>query len=132
VSDQIILLLVEDEPLILVGMQDALQDGGYTCMTAGDGHEGLALIDANVGVAQALITDIRMEGPDGWSLARHARRLRPDIPIIYTTADSAPEWAVHGVPNSLLLIKPYAEAQLISAVSQLINAVSSGLGASGH
>jgi hypothetical protein len=33
--------------------------------------------------------------------------------------------AINGVPNSLLLVKPFAPAQLVSAVSQLLNATTS-------
>jgi hypothetical protein len=33
----------------------------------------------------------------------------------------ADDWAVHGVPNSIMLAKPFAPAQLITAVSQLLN-----------
>jgi len=32
------------------------------------------------------------------------------------------EWASKGVPNSLLLVKPFAPAQIVTAISQLLNA----------
>ena len=35
----------------------------------------------------------------------------------------ADEWASKGVPNSIMLAKPFAAAQLVTAVSQLLNAV---------
>jgi len=38
------------------------------------------------------------------------------------TAASADKWAANGVPNSILLTKPFAPAQLVTAVSQLLNA----------
>jgi hypothetical protein len=41
------------------------------------------------------------------------------------TGDSAAEWASHGVPKSILLTKPFAPAQLLTAVSQLLNEGSS-------
>ena len=50
-----------------------------------------------------LITDIRMPGPDGWSLARHARALRPDMPVIYTTGDSAVDWPAHPIFGPMTL-----------------------------
>jgi hypothetical protein len=31
------------------------------------------------------------------------------------------QWASNGVPNSIMLEKPFAPAQLITAVSQLLN-----------
>jgi hypothetical protein len=41
--------------------------------------------------------------------------------VIYVTASSAEEWASYGVPNSILIPKPFARAQLISAIASLLN-----------
>jgi hypothetical protein len=37
------------------------------------------------------------------------------------TGANADEWASKGVPNSILLSKPFAQAQLLTAISQLLN-----------
>jgi len=37
------------------------------------------------------------------------------------TGDSADEWASKGVPNSILITKPFAPVQLVTAVSRLLN-----------
>jgi len=42
------------------------------------------------------------------------------FPVVYLT-DSADAWGSQGVPNSLLLRKLFAPAQLVAAVSQLLN-----------
>lgn len=69
----------------------------------------MALLHDSVGKYRALITDINMPGPlKGWDVARQARELIPDIPVIYMTADAAHQWSSMGVPNSLLLRKPFA------------------------
>jgi CheY-like chemotaxis protein len=44
------------------------------------------------------------------------------VPVVYITGATAHEWATQGVPNSMLLTKPFAPAQLVTAVSQLLNA----------
>ena len=41
--------------------------------------------------------------------------------MIYTTTASVDEWSANGVPKSLLLTKPFAVAQVVTAVSQLLN-----------
>jgi hypothetical protein len=61
----------------------------------------------------------------GWEVARHAREIDPAIPIVYMTGAAAEQWASHGVPHSTLLNKPFAPAQLVTAISQLLNAGSS-------
>ena len=71
-----------------------------------------------------LATDINL-GSDkltGWDVARRAREIEPELPIVYMTGDGASDWASQGVPNSILLTKPFAPAQLLTAVSQLLNA----------
>jgi hypothetical protein len=37
------------------------------------------------------------------------------------TGAAADQWAIQGVPNSLLLTKPFAPAQLVTAISNLLN-----------
>jgi DNA-binding response OmpR family regulator len=43
------------------------------------------------------------------------------LPVIYITGGSADDWSVHGVPSSVVLTKPFAPAQLLAALSQLLN-----------
>ena len=73
---------------------------------------------------RAIVIDIAF-GRDrvrGWSVARRARAFDAALPVVYITGGSADDWAVEGVPNSILLTKPFAPAQLVTAVSQLLNA----------
>jgi hypothetical protein len=44
------------------------------------------------------------------------------MPVVYMSGDSSPEWSSKGVPNSLMVAKPFAPAQIITAVSTLLNA----------
>ena len=45
----------------------------------------------------------------------------PDMPVVYMSGESAEDWTSQGVPNSIVLAKPFALAQLVTAVSQLLN-----------
>ena len=70
----------------------------------------------------ALVTDINLKGPmKGLEIARLVRQIDPAFPIVYMTGAAADDWASEGVPNSILLNKPFAPAQLVTAVSQLLN-----------
>jgi hypothetical protein len=51
-----------------------------------------------------------------------ARKTNPDFPVVYMSAKYAEDWVSKGVPNSIMLAKPFALAQLVTAVSQLLNA----------
>ena len=116
-----IVLLVEDEPLVLLVAQDALEAGGYTVLPVQLASEALQALDTRIAELSGLVTDIRLPGgSDGWEIARHARELKADLPIVYTTADSAADWPAKGVPNSAVVQKPYAGAQLLTAISTLM------------
>ena len=53
---------------------------------------------------------------DGWAVGRHARKLLPDISVIYVTADSVSVWPSEGVPGGMLFAKPFGLAQIITVV----------------
>jgi hypothetical protein len=48
--------------------------------------------------------------------------LDPNFPVVYMSGKDADDWASKGVPNSIMLAKPFAPAQLVTAVSQLLDA----------
>ena len=115
------LLLVEDEMLILDVLESALVEGGYEVVQAQNGAEALQILEADGVLFVALVTDIRLgSGPDGWDVATRAREIAPHMPIVFMSGDSAHEWASRGVPGSVILPKPFAPAQLVTAVSMLV------------
>ncbi len=118
----ILLLLVDDDELIRSMLSESLGDGGFDVKAARNGNEAIAILDELSTSLRGLITDVNLgSGPDGWDIARHARELRPELPIVYMSGASAHEWASHGVPNSTIVHKPFAPAQILTAVSALIN-----------
>jgi CheY-like chemotaxis protein len=116
-------LVVEDDQLMQGVVEDALTEGGFETAFASSGEQAVELLSAENPVCRALVTDINLvkNKMDGWAVARHARENKPDIPVVYMTGDSADDWASQGVPNSILLTKPFAPAQLVTAISQLLN-----------
>lgn len=120
----VVLLLVEDEFLISEMVQCVLEEGGYSVKAVASGSHATEMLDGQDRIS-GLITDVRLgEGPDGWAVARHARHGRPALPVVYMTGDSAADWAAEGVPRSLLLQKPFAPAQMLTALSTLLNEAS--------
>ena len=120
----ILVLVVDDEDIIHFLLGDALEEGGYTVDAAASPEQALALLDQKHAEYRAIITDVNMGAgqPTGWEVARHARELNPDIPVIYMTGHSGGDWTANGVPNSVLILKPFAPAQVVTAVSHLLNA----------
>jgi DNA-binding response OmpR family regulator len=117
-----VILVIEDDPPVQVVVEDALTEGGFEPAIAPSGEEAVTLLKGRRTKYRALVTDISLRGRmDGWEVARQAREIDAAFPIVYITAAHANQWASQGVPNSILLTKPFAPAQLVTAVSQLLN-----------
>lgn len=123
-----LLLVAEDDETVQAVIEAGLSDQGFEPVLPKDGTEGIAELEAGADRFKALVTDIRLgKGPDGWQVARRARELVPNLPVIYVSGDSSEEWAAHGVPESLMLQKPFVVAQLVTAITTLMNQATSTL-----
>jgi CheY-like chemotaxis protein len=116
-----VVLVVEDEYLLHAPIDEALVAGGFEPVFVGSGAEASAMLSGGSNYS-ALVTDVNLRDEmRGWQLATLAREVNPELPVVYMTAASADERKAQGVPNSILLQKPFAPAQLVTAVSQLLN-----------
>ena len=116
------ILVVEDEVLILQMIESALEDGGFKVESAASGERAIQKLDAREPPFCALVTDINLgRGISGWELAKRAREINHAMAVIYVTGHGADEWATHGLPKSVVIEKPFAIAQLVTAVASLVN-----------
>lgn len=115
-------LVVEDQPLIGLTVQDGLEGAGYRTLLEESSIGALHELESGAAKLSALVTDIRLEGDtDGWELARRARELNPLLPVVYMSGDSAVDHSSKGVPHSIMVQKPFAAAQIVTAISTLLN-----------
>ena len=116
------ILVIEDDYATQSLVEDVLTEAGFNPAIAPSGEEAVTLLQAQRDKYNALVTDISLRGKiEGWEVARLARQINPDFPVIYISGTSGGDWSSEGVPNSILLQKPFAPAQLVTAVSQLLN-----------
>jgi DNA-binding response OmpR family regulator len=121
-SELPIILVVEDDDPIQKIVEDSLAEGGFEPAVAASGEEAVTLLKSGTSHYRGLVIDINLKGRmDGWEVARQARGLDPAFPVIYVSGGAAHQWASRGVPNSIMLEKPFAPAQLVTAISQLLN-----------
>jgi DNA-binding response OmpR family regulator len=117
-----VILIIEDDEAIQSLVEDALIEGGFEPAIAPSGEEAVTLLKGRTANYRALVTDITLRGRiDGWEVARQAREIDPQFPVVYMSGASAEDWASRGVPNSIMLSKPFSPAQLVTAVSNLLN-----------
>lgn len=117
------ILIVEDEPLIAEALKAALDEAGFSSLSTTDADEAMAMLEKNRARDLAgLVTDINLGGErNGWDIASRAREMNPALPVVYMSGDRAGDWTAHGVPYSVILEKPFAIAQVVVAISGLLN-----------
>jgi len=115
-------LIAEDQESIRSILKVAFEDGGFAVVLASTGEEAIAALEDKREGVRALVTDLDLGSKaTGWEVARHAREMNADLPVVYVTGAEGHDWAAFGVPNSILIAKPFAPAQVLTAVSQLLN-----------
>jgi CheY-like chemotaxis protein len=110
-------LVAEDEYLVALIASDILEEAGAVVTLAADGSEALAHVELN-GPFDLLVTDIRMPGMDGWTLAERARMAQPDLLVVYVTGFS--DIDPRQVEGSAFLRKPYRDVDLIAAAAMAL------------
>jgi DNA-binding response OmpR family regulator len=117
-----VILVIEDDEAIQTVVEAALGDAGFEPAIAASGEEAVTLLRGTKNTYRALVTDVGLRGKmDGWEVAQQAREIDPEFPVVYMSGASAADWPSKGVPNSIMLEKPFAPAQLVTAVANLLN-----------
>jgi DNA-binding response OmpR family regulator len=96
-----------------------LGDAGFSVVLATTPAQALEAIKSPD--LRGLVTDINLGDPiDGWEIARRARETHVHLPIVYVSGLCEGEWSVKGVPQSLMIAKPFAPAQITVALASLM------------
>jgi DNA-binding response OmpR family regulator len=111
------ILVIDDDPGILSTVTDILEFEGYSVVQAGNGAEGLALMER---VQPSLILlDMRMPVLDGWGFARRLRERGSGPPIVVMTAvQDARRWAQE-IGAAGYVAKPFEVDDLLATVEGL-------------
>ena len=118
------ILVVEDDRDVRNYSCEMLRELGYNILEAENGRSGLKLLDAHPHI-KLLFTDVGLPGGmNGRQLADEARRRRPDLQVLFTTA-YARNAIVHDGrldPGVELITKPYSQAALSSKLRDMLDA----------
>ncbi len=112
------ILLVEDEPLILMSTTDMLETMGHIVFEANTAEEALSLFERES--VDVLLTDHGLPGMSGADLAVACRRKQPGLGVVFSSgASGIPEVEGHElIADAVLLGKPYEETGLAKALEQ--------------
>lgn len=119
------ILVVEDETTVRETITQALQDEGFSVMTATDGLSGLR--KARDTKPDLVLLDLMLPEMDGLSLCRALRR-DSDIPIIMLTARSTEMDKIIGLETGAddYVVKPFSLGELLARVRSLLRRSRSG------
>ncbi|MBJ7264640.1 MAG: response regulator [Burkholderiaceae bacterium] len=115
-------LAVEDDDLIRSLLDDTLCDLGYRTITAANGQEALAALQAHQDI-DLLVTDVRMPLLNGVDLVAQARQAQPGLSVIYVTGH-VPENLLPRVrvdDKTVLVMKPFSMARFRETVIAMID-----------
>lgn len=114
-------LVVDDEATVCETMSEALEEAGLDVHCVQSDREAYALLGVG-GRYVALLVDINLGlGTTGFDVARFARQMNLDVPIIYVSGQSSmASFEAFGVPGSSFLEKPFTPQELVRAVRAVI------------
>jgi len=114
------ILIVDDEPEMVRGLEDNLRFEGYQTLSAGDGKGGLAL--ALTEAPDLVLLDIMMPGMSGWDVCRELRQKGLDIPVIMLTARGEEVDRVLGLELGAddYVTKPFSLRELLARIRAVL------------
>jgi two-component system alkaline phosphatase synthesis response regulator PhoP len=117
------ILLIEDEPGLVLTLSDLLTGEGYALETASDGESGLAR--ASAGLFDLVILDIMLPRKTGFDVCRELRQKGIDSAVLMLTAKTQVADRVVGLKLGAddYLTKPFDPAELLARVQALLRRV---------
>lgn len=116
------ILLVDDEPNILLAIEFLLKKEGYTIQKAFDGQQALEL--AATFRPDIVVLDVMMPELDGFEVAQRIRNTPSfdDVRIIFLTAKGTPSDKMRGYSSGgeVYLIKPFDNDELVRIVNEIV------------
>jgi len=114
------ILVVEDEPDMVMGLKDNLEYEGYTVVIARDGIEGIQVAQAEL--PDLIILDLMLPKKDGYDVCRELRAKGMDTPIIMLTAKSQEVDKVLGLELGAddYVTKPFSIREVLARIKAVL------------
>ena len=118
------ILIIEDEPHIVLGLTDALEFEGFSVVSAGTGNAGVSL--ARVEKPQAVLLDLMLPDTNGFKVCEELRRWDAFIPIIILTARGQELDKIRGLDAGAddYVTKPFSVNELIARMRAIFRRAS--------
>ncbi|MGA3344665.1 MAG: response regulator transcription factor [Terracidiphilus sp.] len=113
------ILIVEDEPRMLVLLREGLYEHGFAILTATDGEMGLEIATAHD--FDAIVLDIGLPKLDGYALMQALRARARTTPVLMLTARDTEDDIIHGLDVGAddYLTKPFSFPELVARLQSI-------------
>ena len=113
-------LIVDDDQQVREVLHQIFLSGGYVCLTAGDGREGLAVFEARR--PPLVVTDLKMPGMDGVQLLAAVRAVDGDAAVIVLTGAADVKTAIDSLKLGAhdFIMKPVNVDELLIACDRAL------------
>src|SRR5688572_20478095 len=110
------ILIIEDEPHIVLGLTDALEFEGFCVLSANKGKDGVQL--ARVEKPDAILLDLMLPDTNGFKVCEELRRWDAFVPIVMLTARSQEVDKIRGLDSGAddYVTKPFSIGELIARI----------------
>lgn len=115
-------LLVEDQPAVLLSTQKLLERLGFFVIAASSASEALERAQVYTGEMTLLVTDVVMKGMNGRELYDGLKRLRPSLKVVFISGYPADVIGRHGVldKGTFFLQKPFTKDELSEKIAEAL------------
>jgi DNA-binding response OmpR family regulator len=120
------ILVIDDEPHIVLGLRDALEFEGFRVVAAGRGKDGVAL--ARTESPDAIILDLMLPDVNGYAVCEELRRINAHVPIVMLTARSLETDKIRGLDAGAddYVTKPFGVNELIARMRAIFRRAARG------
>lgn len=112
------LLLIDDDPNLILLVKDYLEFRGYEVVTAENGREALEVLEQEI--PDMIICDVMMPEMDGYALVQHVREDPKTswIPVLFLSAKGQSQDRVKGLNTGadVYMVKPFEPEELVAQV----------------
>ncbi|HEY9663005.1 MAG TPA: response regulator transcription factor [Allocoleopsis sp.] len=120
------LLLIDDDPNLILLVKDYLEFRGYEVVTAENGQEALEVLDKDT--PDMIICDVMMPQMDGYALVEHVRKNPRTswIPVLFLSAKGQSQDRVKGLNTGadVYMVKPFEPEELVAQVESSLKQAS--------
>jgi DNA-binding response OmpR family regulator len=115
------LLLIDDDPNLVLLVKDYLEYRGYEVMTAENGYDALQVLASET--PQMVICDVMMPEMDGYTFVNHIRNDPKTswLPVLFLSAKGQSQDRIRGLNTGadVYMVKPFEPEELVAQIERI-------------